>query len=255
MTARLDGRVALVTGAGGPMGRAIALRLAADGADLVLTDISANRLAAAVQEARAALAPGRRVVHARADAMQRDEIRGVAVLGTETFGRVDVLVNVVGGIKSPRLFTPFLELSEAQWDTTLALNLKPGFHLVQALAPGMLARGWGRIVNIASVVYAGEGGQADYAAAKAAVASFTRSLAIEFAPAINVNCIAPGIIATTVLDRLDDAQRRHYTDRNLMKRPGQPAEIAAAAAFLASDDASFMTGEIVAVSGGEHPGL
>ena len=87
------------------------------------------------------------------------------------------------------------------------------------------------------------------------MASFTRSLSIEFAPAINVNCIAPGIIATSVLDRLDDAQRRLFTDRNLMKRPGRPSEIAATAAFLASDAASFMTGEILAVSGGDHPAL
>ena len=255
MSLRLDGRVALVTGAGGPMGQAIARKFAAEGADLVLTDISARRLDAALQQTTPALAPGRRLIHLRADAMRRDEIQAVARLGIESFGRVDVLVNVVGGIKSPRLFTPFLEMSEAQWDMTLALNLKPGFHLVQALAPGMLERGAGRIVNIASVVYAGEGGQADYAAAKAAVASFTRSLSIEFAPTINVNCIAPGIIATTVLDRLDEAERRHFIDRNVMRRAGRAEEIAAVAAFLASDEASFMTGEIVAVSGGDHPSL
>ena len=255
MRLRLAGRVALVTGAGGPMGRGVARRLAEEGASLVLADISARRLAECVAEVSPLLAAGADCRHLRADLLQRDEARAVAKLGLDAFGRVDVLVNVVGGIKSPRLFTPFLELSEAQWDTTLALNLKPGFHLVQALAPGMLERGWGRIVNIASVVYGGEAGQTDYAAAKAAVASFTRSLAVEFAPAVTVNCVAPGIIRTTVLDRMDEAERRHFTDRNLLKRPGEAAEIGAAVAFLASDDASFVTGEVVAVSGGHHVAL
>ena len=255
MALRPDGRVALVTGAGGPMGRAIAATFAAEGASLMLTDISANRLSAAAQACRESLRSGRTLRTLRADATQRDQIEAVARAALDAFGRVDVLVNVVGGIRSSTLFTPLLEMTEAQWDATMTLNLKPGFHLVQALAPGMLERGRGAIVNIASVVYAGEAGQADYAAAKAAVASFTRSLAIEFAPKIRVNCIAPGIIATSVLDRLDESRRRHFTDRNVMRRAGRPEEIAAAAAFLASHESSFMTGDVIAVSGGDHPGL
>ncbi len=146
-------------------------------------------------------------------------------------------------------------MTESQWDSTLALNLKPGFHFVQALAPGMLARRGGRIVNIASVVLAGEGGQADYAAAKAGVASFTRSLAQEFAPHLNVNCVAPGMIDTTVLQRLGDRERQSFLDRALIRRLGQASEVADAVAFLASDDAAFLTGEILAVSGGNHPHL
>jgi 3-oxoacyl-[acyl-carrier protein] reductase len=246
----LAGKAALVSGAGGPMGRAIAARLAAEGVDLVLTDISGTRLAAAAQAIS-----GVRVVTQRADATQGEEARAVAALGVETFGRIDILVNVVGGIRAARLYTPFLEMPEAQWDSTLALNLKPGFHFVQALAPAMLERRAGKIVNIASVVLAGESGQADYAAAKAAVASFTRTLAEEFAPHVNVNCIAPGIIETSVLQRLSEAERQSFLDRALLKRLGQPGEIAAAVAFLASDDAAYMTGEILAVSGGNHPHL
>jgi len=246
----LAGKAALVSGAGGPMGRAIATRLAADGVDLLLTDISARRLGAAAEAIR-----GVRVVTLRADATAGDEARAAAAAGLEAFGRIDILVNVVGGIRAPRLYTPFLEMTESQWDSTLALNLKPGFHFVQALAPGMLARRGGRIVNIASVVLAGEGGQADYAAAKAGVASFTRSLAQEFAPHLNVNCVAPGMIDTTVLQRLGDRERQSFLDRALIRRLGQASEVADAVAFLASDDAAFLTGEILAVSGGNHPHL
>ena len=246
----LAGKVAIITGAGGPMGQAIAMRLAGDGVDLILSDISGTRLNAVAQTIT-----GVRVVTHRADATKREEAQAVVALGIESFGRIDILVNVVGGIKSTRLHTPFLELPEAQWDSTFALNLKPAFHLIQAVAPGMLERRSGKIVNIASVVLGGQSGQADYAAAKAAVASLTRSLAQEFAPHLNVNCIAPGLIQTTVIDRLSETERQGFLDQSFMKRLGQASEIADAVAFLASDAAAFMTGEILAVSGGNHPHL
>lgn len=246
----LAGKVALVTGAGGPMGAAIAARLAADGVDLLLTDISGTRLAAT-----AARLGGDRVATWRADVTVRDEALAAAAHGIARFGRIDILVNVVGGIRGARLYTPFLELPEAQWDGTLALNLKPAFHLVQALAPAMLERRSGRIVNIASIVLGGEGGQADYAAAKAAVAALTRSLAQEFAPHVNVNAVAPGLIDTRGVERLTDEERRGFVERGFMRRLGRPEEVADAVAFLASDEAAFVTGEILAVSGGHHPHL
>ena len=246
----LAGRVALVTGAGGPMGLAVARRLAGEGMRLVLTDISATRLEASRQALGGSVAAA-----LRADVTQRAEALAVADAGQQACGAIDVLVNVVGGIRSAQLYTPFLQLSEAQWDSTLALNLKPGFHLIQALAPGMLARGWGRIVNFASIALQGEGGQADYAAAKAAVAAFTRSLAEEFAPQVRVNCVAPGLIQTTVTDRLDPAERDELTQRGFIQRAGQPGEVADAVAFLVSDESSFITGEVLAVSGGNHPHL
>ena len=251
---RLPDRVALITGAGGPMGRAIALKLAAEGARLVLTDISGKRLEACAEDV-AESHPQCPLVTYRANVMERSEAAAVAEHGIGRFGRIDILVNVVGGIKSTSLYTPFLELAETQWDNTFALNLKPGFHLVQLVAPGMLERSRGRIVNVASVVFAGEPGQADYAAAKAAVASFTRSLAMEFAPHINVNCIAPGMIQTSVIERLTEEDRNRFLDKCLLKRPGLPAEIADVVAFLSGDESSFMTGEILAVSGGNHPSL
>lgn len=249
---RLNGRVALITGAGGPMGRAIAARMAADGAALILTDISANRLSATGQ---AISALGAHVVMHRANAMDRQEASSVVAQGLDAFKAIDILVNVVGGIRSSSLYVPFLEMPEGRWDDTLALNLKPGFHLTQLVAPGMLERRWGRIVNVASVVFAGEAGQADYACAKAAVASLTRTLAMEFAPHVNVNCIAPGMIQTSVFERLAPEDQRRFLEKCLLQRPGLPEEIASVAAFLSSDESSFMTGEIVAVSGGNHPAL
>ena len=251
---RLGERVALVTGAGGPMGRAVALKLAREGARLVLTDISGNRLAG-TERVVAEAVPDGGLVAVRANAMDRLEAAEVVAGGTEAFGRIDVLVNVVGGIRSSSLYTSFLELDEARWDETFALNLKPGFHMIRMVAPGMLERGWGRIVNVASVVFAGEAGQADYAAAKAAVASLTRTLAMEFAPQVNVNCIAPGMIQTSVVERLTEEDRRRFLARCLLNRPGLPEEIADAVAFLSSDESSFVTGEILAVSGGNHPSL
>ncbi len=256
---RLEGRIALVSGAGGPMGQAIALNLAAQGARLLLTDISAGRLDATVTKLEAAAGDAAtredRVVALRANALDRVEAVAVVDAGLARFGRIDILVNVVGGVRGESLYTPFLQLHEAQWDSTFALNLKPGFHFIQLVAPGMLERGDGKIVNVSSVVFAGEGGQADYAAAKAAVASLTRSLAQEFAPHIHVNCIAPGLIRTGVVERLADSERQGFVDRSLLQRLGRPEEIADVVAFLSSDESSFMTGEILAVSGGNHPSL
>jgi NAD(P)-dependent dehydrogenase (short-subunit alcohol dehydrogenase family) len=236
------------------MGEAIALKLASEGAQLVLTDISGRRLAGCSRVIAEAHPQCPLALH-RADVMDRSEAGAVVELGMSRFGRIDILVNVVGGIRSTSLYTPFLELTEERWNDTFALNLKPGFNLVQLVAPGMLARGSGRIVNIASVVFSGEAGQADYAAAKAAVASLTRSLAMEFAPRINVNCIAPGMIQTSVFERLTAEDRRRFLGKCLLNRPGLPAEIADVVAFLSSDESSFMTGEILAVSGGNHPSL
>ena len=251
---RLKSKNALITGAGGPMGGAIAHKYAAQGADLILTDISGTRLKNTADKLRDEF-PDRTIKDMRASVIARDEAQALADFALASFGRVDILVNVVGGIRSAQLYTPFLELSEEQWDETFALNLKGGFFLMQHLVPGMQTREYGKIINISSVVFSGEVGQVDYAAAKAAVASMTRSLAEEFAPHINVNCIAPGVIRTSVTERMSDEDISRMTAKSFIQRLGEAGEIADAAAFLASDEAAFVTGEILAVSGGNHPGL
>jgi 3-oxoacyl-[acyl-carrier protein] reductase len=243
---RLAGKIALVTGAGGPMGAAVARRFAAEGASLVLTDISGARLQATVDE----LSSIAKIVARRADVTIRDEALAVADAGLEAFGRIDILANIVGGIRDATLYQPLLTMSETRWDETFSINLKGTLYLVQRLAPGMIERGGGKILNISSINYAGEAGNADYGAAKAAVASLTRTLAIEFAPVVNVNCLLPGLIETRATDKLGEAEKEGYRTRNLLKRLGQPSDIANAALFLCSDEAAFITGHLLPVSGG-----
>ncbi|MFP1644735.1 SDR family NAD(P)-dependent oxidoreductase [Pontitalea aquivivens] len=249
------GPVALVTGAGGPMGRAVAERLVADGiAGLVLTDISGTRLAQTAADLADKIGPDR-IVTQRADVTLAPEARAVAEAGLVAFGRVDLLINLVGGIRSPRLYTPFLEMEETQWRQTFDLNLMGGFHLMQMLVPGMIARGFGRVVNTASIVFGGESGQADYAAAKAAVASVTRSLAAEFTPHVTVNCVAPGLTRTSITQNIPAVDVARLTGAAFNPRMAEPEEIAAAVSFLLREESRFVTGEIIAVSGGFHPHL
>ncbi|MFQ5483049.1 MAG: SDR family NAD(P)-dependent oxidoreductase, partial [Nitrospinaceae bacterium] len=219
---RLKGRRALITGAGGPMGRAIALRFAREGAALALNDISANRLG----ETEARLLPlrdeewmrtGGGQVTFRGDvtdagaaealieaAMDGGNAGGGSGGPGSSGGKVDILVNVVGGIRG-EINQPFDGLDAERWDDTFRLNLKGTFLLSRALGPAMRNNGYGRIVNLSSIDFAGAPFRADYGAAKAAVASLTRSLAAEFAPEVTVNCIAPGIIKTSALERLPES--------------------------------------------------
>ena len=242
---RIKNKVVLVTGAAGPMGSAIAQRLAEEGADLILTDISQRRLTSETTGLG-----GERTVRVRADVRIREEAAQVVTAGVSRFGRIDVLVNVVGGIRDAVLKRPFVFMTEERFDDTFTLNLKGCFHLAQLVAPGMLERTDGKIVNIGSIIMSGEAGQADYAAAKAAVVSLTRSLAMELAPHVNVNCISPATINTSVLERTSAEERRYYLDKTLLKRLGEPRDIANAVLFLASDEASLITGENLCVSGG-----
>jgi 3-oxoacyl-[acyl-carrier protein] reductase len=234
------------------MGRAVVTRLVADGiAGLALTDISGTRLA----ETMASLPKGLPVFSLRADATRTDEAAEFTAGSLAALGRVDCLVNLVGGLRSPRLYTPFLDMDEPQFRATLDLNLMPGFHLIRAFAPGMLHRRWGRIVNIASIVYDGEAGQADYAAAKAAVASLSRSLAAEFAPHVTVNTVAPGLTNTSVTRNIPGDEAARLVGRAMNRRLAEPDETANAIAYFLSDGARFVTGEMLSVSGGIRPHL
>lgn len=252
---RLNGKVALITGAGGPMGAAVAQRFAEEGASLVLTDVSGNRLEASVQRVQPLLQANASVSATRANVTVRSEAAAVVAAGVEKAGPVDILVNVVGGVKSTAVYEPFVTMAEERWNATFDLNLKGTFHLVQMLAPGMLQRKFGRIINFSSVMYAGAAGSVDYSAAKAAVASLTRSLALEFAPHINVNCVAPSSIKTMVFDKIPDEEKQRWENMTPMHRHGEPREVANTCLYLASEDSSFVTGAIMPVSGGIWPSL
>lgn len=245
----------MVSGAGGPMGRAVAERFAEEGASLVLADISGNRLAESVAAITPLLTAGAKVVARRADVTRANEAAEVVAAGHEAIGNVDIVVNIVGGIKGKVLFEPMMTMTEERWDGTFALNTKGILHLTKLVAPGMVERRYGKIVNISSINFAGEMGSADYGAAKAAVASLTRTIAMELAPHVNVNCIAPGIIRTSVLQRMSREELAFYAEKPLLKRIGEPLDIANACLFLVSDEASYITGEILAVSGGIWPAL
>lgn len=250
---RLQGRCALVTGAGGPMGQAIALRFASEGAALLLTDISGTRLGETVDLVKNAF-PSIQLESIRANVLVADEVDAMLTSAALNFPPIDVLINVVGGLRGA-LYAPILEIDDERWQQTMDLNLRATLLLTRRLVPGMQKRGYGRIVNFSSICYAGEKGQSDYAAAKAAVAALTRSLALELAPAINVNCVAPGLIETSVMDRMDPETVEGFKNACALKRLGKPEEIAQAVLFLASEEASYITGELLRVAGGRWPAL
>ncbi|OWW18108.1 hypothetical protein AYR66_03000 [Noviherbaspirillum denitrificans] len=234
------------------MGQAIALRFAAEGAALLLTDISGNRLVETVERIRAAY-PAAHLESFRANVLDAGEVD--ALLGAATsLPPIDVLINVVGGLRGA-MYASLLEIDDERWQQTMDLNLRATLLLTRRLVPGMRERGYGRIVNFSSISYAGEKGQSDYAAAKAAVVALTRSLAMELAPEININCVAPGLIETSVMERMETAVVDSFRNACALKRLGKPEEIAQAVLFLASEEASYITGEVLRVSGGRWPSL
>jgi NAD(P)-dependent dehydrogenase (short-subunit alcohol dehydrogenase family) len=252
---RLAGKVALISGAGGPMGGAVAARFAQEGASLILTDISGNRLEGAAQRIRPLLKEGAKLSHKRANVTVRPEAAEVVSAGVAETGPVDILVNVVGGVKATAVYESFLTMSEERWNATFDLNLKGTFHLVQMIVPGMIERRWGKVVNFSSVMYAGAAGSVDYSAAKAAVASLTRSLALEFAPHVQVNCIAPSSIKTSAFDKVPEEEKQRWENMTPLRRHGEPSEVADACLYLASGESAFVTGAILPVSGGIWPSL
>ncbi len=228
------------------MGAGIAERLAENGAAVFLNDISGRRLEAT----RAHLAErGFEVGALRGDITLRDEAEALYRATRVRFGRIHVLVNVVGGYRG-EMYESVLDISEERFDFVFRLNLKGTYNLTQLVGRHMVEEGGGRIVNITSVAKDGAAGQADYAAAKAGVVGFTRTCALELAPTVTVNAIAPGMIQTSIMERLDQSIKDAYRERIPLGRFGTPQDVGGAVAFLASDDASYITGETIHVSGG-----
>ncbi|WP_338472665.1 SDR family NAD(P)-dependent oxidoreductase [Niallia sp. XMNu-256] len=251
---RLKDKVAFVTGAGGPMGEAIALRFAEEGAKLVITDISENRLNR-TREKLLELLDADRLVAIRASVLDFDEVKEVVEEANKKFDKIDILVNVVGGIRDTTMIKSLFEIDGERWDQTMELNLKGTLHCTKLVAPIMLQQGYGKMINISTIHFEGEKGYADYGAAKAGVASFTKTAAKELSPTINVNCIAPGLIQTSIVDRMDSDTLEEYRRKTLLGRLGDPKDIANAALFLASDESAYITGHIMPVSGGIWPHL
>ena len=238
----LTGKTALVTGASGGIGAAIAEALHARGATVALSGTRADALQALADKL------GSRAFVTPANLSDRASVEALVPAAEAAMGQVDILVNNAG-ITRDNLF---MRMKDEEWDSVLAVNLTAGFTLARAAIKGMMKRRFGRIIGITSVVgVTGNPGQANYSAAKAGMIGMTKSLAAEVASRnITVNCIAPGFIETAMTDALNDKQKEGILGNVPAGRLGTSAEIAAAAVFLASVEAAYVTGQTLHVNGG-----
>lgn len=241
---KLKGKTAIITGAGGYLGRGMALRLSEDEAKVMVNDIKLTEAQKTVdiitQQGGDALANG-------ADVTQANEVNSMMTQALREWGRIDILINNAGDIRDAMLH----KMTEEQWDFVINLNLKGSFLCARAVAPHMIEQGYGKIVNISSMAYTGNVGQANYTAAKAGVVGLTHALGLELARyGITVNCIAPGMIETPRTRSLDEKTLERIIQKTPMRRMGEIVDIANAVLFLVSDDSKYITRQIIHVSGG-----
>lgn len=245
MSYDLKGRVALVTGGGAGIGRAIARRLAESNAVVAVCDLNGESAVGVAQEIVQTGGRARGYSLDVADFRQVDQV--VRQIESE-LGAVEILVNNAGITRDSLL----IRMSEEDFDRVLAVNLKGAFNLTKVCCRSMMSRRWGRIINISSVIgQMGNAGQANYAAAKAGLIGFTKSVARELAGRnITVNAIAPGFITTAMTEKLEPAVRQAYLETIPLKRAGRPEEVASLCLFLVSDEAGYITGQVIRIDGG-----
>jgi 3-oxoacyl-[acyl-carrier protein] reductase len=239
----LTGKTALVTGASGGIGGEIAKALHKQGATVILSGTRAEALEALKSEL------GSRAFVATCNLGDKDSVEALVKTAEAAAGApIDILINNAG-ITRDNLF---MRMKDEEWDQVIAVNLTAAFRLSRAVLRGMMKKRWGRIISITSVVgETGNPGQGNYAAAKAGLVGMSKSLAAEVASRnITVNCVAPGFIATPMTDALTDAQKQAVFAKIPAGRMGTPAEIAAAVAYLASEEAGYVTGETLQINGG-----
>jgi NAD(P)-dependent dehydrogenase (short-subunit alcohol dehydrogenase family) len=246
---RLQGKVALVTGAGGGIGAATARRFAREGALVAINDARPDGLEAVAGEIRAA---GAKALVVPGDVTKRADCERLVQETVQAFGRLDVLINNAGINRDAMA----AKMTEEQWDAVLAVNLKGTFLCAQAALPGMRERAWGRVVNTSSIGALGNIGQANYAASKAGVIGLTKTLALEYAKyGVTVNAIAPGPVMTAMLAGVPDQIKEKIVAQVPVGRIASPDEIASVHLFLSSDEAAFITGQVLFVDGGMSVGI
>jgi 3-oxoacyl-[acyl-carrier protein] reductase len=241
----LDGKVALVTGSARGIGQAIALKLAAEGADLLLCDLQKEWLD---ETAAKAAELGRKAACFACDVSNAAQVETVVKDGAEAMGRIDVLVNNAGITKD----TFLMRMTEQDWDAVLDINLKGTFLFTKAVSKVMMRQRSGTIVNVASIIgLIGNAGQCNYAASKAGVIALTKSVAKELASrGIRANAVAPGFIRTKMTDKLPEDIRQKMLDVIPLARFGEPEDVAKVVLFLAGDNSSYITGQVLSVCGG-----
>lgn len=243
----LNGQIALVTGGSQGIGRAIALVLAECGADLAVMARSLDKCEAVAEEIRA---KGRRAIAVRGDMGNAEEIKAAVEKTASELGPISILVNNAAVTRDGLM----LRMKREDWDTVIQTNLTGVFTLTQQVLPMMTKARKGRIINLTSVVaQAGNAGQVNYISAKAGLIGFTKAVAREYAARnITVNAVAPGFIATPMTDVLTEAQRAAMLEQIPLKRPGTDLDVAYAVAFLAADEAGYVTGQVINVNGGMY---
>jgi 2-hydroxycyclohexanecarboxyl-CoA dehydrogenase len=248
----LKDKVAIVTGSAQGIGRGIALDFAREGSQVVICDLEEGK---AKEVAREVEAIGRKALALRTDVTNEDEVKALRDQTLKTFGRIDILVNNAGG-SAREESNIVLNLDPKVWQKTIQRNLHGTMLVTRYILPSMVEKKYGKIINIASEAgRAGDPGLADYSAAKAGIIGFSRALAREVAEhGINVNVICPSVVRTQVLQRLSKEKLDHVLAAIPMKRIGEPEDIAYAASFLASDKASWITGQVLGVNGGRFIG-
>jgi len=241
----LKAKVAVVTGSARGIGRAIALALAARGADVVISDVD---LDGAKQTSREILDLGRRSLAVGCDVSRRSDVENLITQTVRELGRLDILVNNAGITRD----TLLVRMTEEQWDQVLDINLKGTFLGCRAAAKVMMKARSGRIVNVSSVTgMTGNVGQANYASSKAGVVALTRTVARELAPrGINVNAIAPGFIETEMTEEMPPKAREAFLQNIPLNRPGTPEDVAKLVCFLCSPESDYITGQCITIDGG-----
>ncbi len=243
----LSNKVAIVTGSARGIGKAIALKLAEVGADIVVNDIPAasDTLEVTANEIRTLK---RKALAITADVSSSADVTRLIETAAKEMGRIDILVNNAGVTRDQLL----MRMSDEEWDTVLNIDLKSAFLCSRAVIRYMMKQRWGRIISIASIVgIVGNAGQSNYAAAKAGIIGLTKSIAKEVGSrGITANAIAPGFIETKMTEQLDEKQRQILAQRIPLQSIGTPRDVAEAVAFLASEEARYITGQVLGVDGG-----